>query len=1566
MASLIKNQIIKHLSKFVKNLSQDKINLSTLKGEGDLSDLELDEKVLMDLLDLPTWVVLTKAVCNRVHIKIPWTKLKTHPASLYLDQVEVEMEITEQLRQRTEYVPLHSSGGKYGFSDKVIDGLFVVVNAITINFHSKAFQASAQISRFRIRSMRPTWQPADLRLTRIKDMNRGEILIFKEADWLSLRIEVDAIKKDPNRPTTPIRLITNQGKVRFTVKKRLLDCMMLTSKVQLLLEDLLWVLTDSQVKAVIEYCQYLGRLNKQSENQVKTDTNIESQSQLLSQQSKNQSSQGTQQNLSADALAAKKHFDKYDVVESSYHVVMNRVDLHLCDEQNRPESEETFKRRIDGGAMQITLQRLSLDLYPYHIANTSRGHWDRYDEAMAARDGWVEHLMVHFRYLVKCAQDQGKSFKTRHQRQSTDDKGQSREVRGQPKPSQVKGQQQASRSPAKQARLLENTFMIRVEDFCLYSVSTAQSSHKAHSKKFLSSDKKALFLPPDMSSLHIEHTSYYFPDGLDYPVPQSNIFMKLNPVNLFLDYSTILWLYQFANNMATGVKDDHSAPTDFEHRDIRIDALMPKLTLPAEKEINNQPDRPKALQLLSSQLTISNSRLATNSSKSDLGSALQKLYGGKMFYESETFPNADKDLQALPQMFWDHAYKSETKEALGTGKPEENFKKQENGEVPSMREKSPAGHEQNVSEQKSDGREQYDDDKHGSNISDSSQSEQLHAKSFVTYASEDVWCANFEQVWLEFLGAENSKGRPVSLIEAAPLTIWAGLPTNSKTYTRNKSNKRGQRDERPSEGASSKHSKLAIYRMETMHRRKLLKDFYKSESSTESIDSLGSGGTAQETAMANARSMSDSVFVSSRTDLRSNSRDYYSDSKMSSPPPPRQVRQSTSTESIDSSTAGDGVFSSASSTTGLQDEAPNETSREDSNVPDRCILLHSDSKIRLMLNHYQLLFLLRLLDSFSGLVIALEEDYVMFHKQPSPVKSMVISLRLSLAELTLIMPPIPEPEKEEEVKADGNNEDKKGMLQLNVDVQNAGVLSDGAASHDSGLGTPTAETKPDLSAKANVELKSVEEHNPHHGGAMQSQEKLVETRAEKLDLEDEPSTASVESPEEASALEASSETGIAIRENGSIQYRAKPTEGKHDSLVAQGTPAHKTDANPFSGFSVSPQKSDLNPLQALVKRADNIKKSLKNSPLTELLNRSNSQMSLDDTSSVDSGSQWETLSVSSDTSDAFAVLSSDNAKGLQGASGSYVSGDGESEGSFSSESFGTVPVTVVTEDRASSRASTPSVSSSTYAEKKPQMVSVVDLNIEDFQLGIQFDGADSAVKLTVGDFQPVEKGNQELEWFLSKRIAEGGSKSKHPEEASSFDNPVLSVRLTMGPSAEQYCTGGGDRGHLGVDVQGINTQILLSTVSNLLSLIEEELSGDCVPMDINISKANIKLKSDSIPAYPQTTPPDDGPVELYLHSAKVKRSLDGIFHINECQNKGKEESAEESCSSEEMKILREQNRRLKEQLGTTRAALQDVERERSSLFRSLTHMREELIVSDREARELKNQLEKLGTALSRR
>lgn len=182
MAGIIKKQILKHLSRFTKNLSPDKINLSTLKGEGELKNLELDEEVLQNMLDLPTWLAISKVFCNKASIRIPWTKLKTQPICLSLDKVIMEMSTCEEPRAPNGPSPIATASGQseYGFAEKVVEGITVSVNSIVIRIGAKAFNASFELSQLRIYSVNAQWEHGDLRFTRIQDPQRGEVLTFKE------------------------------------------------------------------------------------------------------------------------------------------------------------------------------------------------------------------------------------------------------------------------------------------------------------------------------------------------------------------------------------------------------------------------------------------------------------------------------------------------------------------------------------------------------------------------------------------------------------------------------------------------------------------------------------------------------------------------------------------------------------------------------------------------------------------------------------------------------------------------------------------------------------------------------------------------------------------------------------------------------------------------------------------------------------------------------------------------------------------------------------------------------------------------------------------------------------------------------------------------------------------------------------------------------------------------------------------------------------------------------------------------------------------------------------------
>lgn len=67
-------------------------------------------------------------------------------------------------------------------------------------------------------SKTPKFTKSDLRMTRLKNPQKGQLLIFKELEWQTVRIEA---KSTIDKNLTPLRLLTNQARCRIVIKKRL-------------------------------------------------------------------------------------------------------------------------------------------------------------------------------------------------------------------------------------------------------------------------------------------------------------------------------------------------------------------------------------------------------------------------------------------------------------------------------------------------------------------------------------------------------------------------------------------------------------------------------------------------------------------------------------------------------------------------------------------------------------------------------------------------------------------------------------------------------------------------------------------------------------------------------------------------------------------------------------------------------------------------------------------------------------------------------------------------------------------------------------------------------------------------------------------------------------------------------------------------------------------------------------------------------------------------------------------------------------------------------------------------
>eukprot|EP00095_Tigriopus_kingsejongensis_P003689 maker-scaffold11_size778918-snap-gene-6.50 protein:Tk03689 transcript:maker-scaffold11_size778918-snap-gene-6.50-mRNA-1 annotation:"uhrf1-binding protein 1-like protein" len=727
MATLIKNQILKHLSKFVKNLSHNQINISTMKGEGELKNLELNEEVLTELLELPSWLKLNSATCNRVTVRIQWTKLKSVPIVLCLDEVRVEVETCENLRPvnpsaKSATAAGGGGGGHYGFVEKVVDGITVNVNSVILILKSHVFTASFQMSRIVLESKSPTWGKADLRMTRIKDTDKGEVLNFKELSWQTVRIEAKSTK---NEDLTPLRLITNQAKCRITIKKKIADCSVLGCRLVIILDDLLWVLTDDQLKAALHFADSLSGLLKRATTETQKVKGARKLQSLAEFHKSKESSSKNKKN--AQACAAAKVFARYDVVETSYHFYSDRIDLHLCDDPGG-KGRSRHPSLGEGGAFQISLSKLQVDLYPYHLADSNRSAWIRYTESVHST--WLNNCIIAFQNSLLETLTSGGSgagnktplSRSRAESHSSSNIPANGDIRG-----GFSDQDNAIRETilSQYKKLLTTNLVLRLSNFCVWKVSTTKG--KSPPKEFISGERERFSLPDDMPVFHFEYTQFYYPGDIDFPLPAPKFFAYINPIQISVDPITCLWLNAFALNLGQSVKKLADEEVEAPYLDVKVEAIMFRIIIDAADDAPEQKDRPKSLQLQVSRVLAANYRSIETGSKADLAETLDQFQKSSLYFGTD-FPNCPTDVPIVCDKLWNHATGKDDLTSHGGSQPVASTRRDDIWKI--------------------------------------------MKKDLLWNEAKDVWYLYLDPVWADFHGTPSSGGRPVPLVDAFPVTIW--------------------------------------------------------------------------------------------------------------------------------------------------------------------------------------------------------------------------------------------------------------------------------------------------------------------------------------------------------------------------------------------------------------------------------------------------------------------------------------------------------------------------------------------------------------------------------------------------------------------------------------------------------------------------------------------------------------------------------------------------------------------------------------------------------------------------
>ncbi|XP_019594290.2 bridge-like lipid transfer protein family member 3A [Rhinolophus sinicus] len=1365
MAGIIKKQILKHLSRFTKNLSPDKINLSTLKGEGQLTNLELDEEVLQNVLELPTWLAITRVYCNRASIRIQWTKLKTHPICLCLDKVEVEMKTCEEPRPPNGQSPIALAAGQseYGFAEKVVEGMFIVVNSITIKIHSKAFHASFELWQLQGYSVNPNWEQSDLRLTRITDPRRGEVLTFKEITWQTLRIEADATDSgDQDLVTTPLRLITNQGRIQIALKRRTKDCNVVASKLMFLLDDLLWVLTDSQLKAMMKYAESLSEAMEKAAQQRKSlapepvQTTPPAPS---AQQSWAQAFGGSQGSSSNSSNRLSQYFENFDVKESSYHLLISRLDLHICDDSQSREPGVSANRLM-GGAMQLTFRKMAFDYYPFHWAGDSCKHWVRHCDAMETRGQWAQKLVMEFQSkMEKWHEETGlqppwhlgvdSPFRKKADSLSTPRKKPLERSPGQ-------GRQAAFRPPAWH-RLRSSCVVIRVDDLDIHQVSTAGQPSKKPST-LLSCSRKLHNLPTQVSAIHIEFTEYYFPDNQELPVPCPNLYIQLNGLTFTMDPVSLLWgnlfcldLYRSLEQFKAIYKLEDSSQKD-EHLDIRLDAFWLKVSFPLEKREQARLHRPQALVFSAAGMTATNTRHAPHSSCPDLQSLFRGFAAAEFFHSNYVhFPKVPGGFSLLHILFLHHAFQMDSR------LPQPNT-------LPPQRPK----------------------------------------------ASQDLWSVHFPQISLDFEGTENFKGRTLNFVAPFPLSIWACLPV----------------------------------RWQQEQARKLL---------------LATEGRLKPSASFGSPVPSEALAPDPMSHLRSKTE--------------HDLKSLLGlTEVMEILREGNGGVDSKGPVTQLQDAA------------DVHVLVHSPAHVRVRLDHYQYLALLRLKDVLQGLQEQLTKDTEAMTGCPLQDQTACIGVLFPSAEVALLMRPAPGA-----VEAESAGSGTTSLIDSELSPSEDPELKSDASS-DQGPASPDK-----VLEDSGIDNRAASQDGPlplHSNGELQDSDSLAQQLAgkghEAVDSQQVKRLSRDPAPSSPAAPKPPSGRDSAVNGQGELMP-LKNIEGELSSAIHMTKDATKEALHATmdltkeavsltkDAFSLGRDRMtstvhkmlSLPPAKEPMAKIDEGVAAPVSGGAARLrffsMKRTVSQQSFDAVSLDNSGPE-DRISVDSDGSDSFVMLvesepgpdslplgSLPNILDSAGVQGSPVV-DGYGQGSpEANSSF-----------------------SPSGEDLNPHPVSVLVLKVNEVSIGIEVRGADLTMALQAEELTLQQLGTVGLWQFLH-----GQCPGTNFQESSTLKaghvKPAVGLRFEVGPGAAVHSPLATKNGFLDLLLRGCDLELLTSVLNGLGPFLEDEEIPVVVPMQIELLDSRITLKDDIPPLYP--TSPGPVPITLAMEHVVLKRDDDGVFHV---------------------------------------------------------------------------------------
>jgi hypothetical protein len=717
MTDFVKKKIVEKLAKFTKDLKPSDISLGVLTGKGVLINLELNCDFITEALQLPPWIRVARVMCDRIRAYVPFTNLRNDPIQISIGTVEIEVTTaTGETAQKSSVNILDKLGSnspsKYGFTEKVIDGMKVEIRSIVVNFRDPAYRARLEISDIVIQSTNPEWNPATLPHTRYKTTDEESVIIYKMCNIGNIKLEGwivdDEVGKEgegaggrgeeekvidegseggsggeskTEDAKVKLRLIAGETNIRFTLKRRIEDCSVLHSRVVVRLGDVMWVLSRSQLQAVSRLVQTLmtaavltaQRQREEREALLGDDSGSVSGESLASEEGWSSvagDDRQTRKKSSSPKNSRKKSESKSE---------KRRGKSKGLSQKEREMKQKMYEYRSGLANMpaydviqnSVHVQTGNIDLQFCEDSAEEDDERENDGRPQSQRSTVESSLLVRLKEVqVDVYLDQPAGSGKHHWNKANDLI--LRNVRWSEALIKKASKTQHMDLPSVSLQYLhERGVVVRCADFTIDSLCNSSSVATETQLPLITSDKKTFNIPDDVHNpaFQMGLTLYFYPEqyGTKFLIPRPNAYVHLTPVHATLHQTSLVWIMDFLHGVLATVNLDlaysvhtegkafmeelksRSVPThQLPGIDLNFKILFSKVTIPLPHPYTD--GRPRALQLETASINIQNHSLDALLQDRDFKEALEGVDNGWVFATqgSGEFPHFQGDFPCVP------------------------------------------------------------------------------------------------------------------------------------------------------------------------------------------------------------------------------------------------------------------------------------------------------------------------------------------------------------------------------------------------------------------------------------------------------------------------------------------------------------------------------------------------------------------------------------------------------------------------------------------------------------------------------------------------------------------------------------------------------------------------------------------------------------------------------------------------------------------------------------------------------------------------------------------------------